>query len=199
MEDIKLSKERFSKVNITDTAIEKVPYIQYKGLTNKQCRIIQALAKEILVISRDENDCNEVAITYRMEEDSSETPPDFGIAYGDRHSVEIESDVYSNHLLRSTQEVVIVVLHNHPAPQTLSYDDLSTFILYHNIKMILAVTNQGSIHYIMKHPDYDFEVARNLMVKYAIPIGEAESDEKAYDLTRSLLKELKQIGLYYDE
>lgn len=99
MRDLEMSKKRFSKIAITDTSIEKVPYIQYQGLTDKQCRIIQALAKEVLIVSREENDCNEVAITYRMEDDATEKEPDFGIAYGDKHSVEIESDVYSNHLL----------------------------------------------------------------------------------------------------
>lgn len=197
MKDLEMAKRRFSKIEITDTAIEKVPYIRYEGLTDKQCKIIQALAKEVLIISREENDGNEIAITYKMEEDSLEKTPDFGIAYGDRHSVEIESDVYSSHLLQSTNDVVIVILHNHPAPQTLSYDDLSTFVLYRNIKMILAVTNQGVIHYIMKHSAYNFEDVRNVMIKYSKPIAEAESNEKAYDLTKDLLKELKQVGLYY--
>lgn len=197
MKDLEMAKERFSKISITDVAIEKVPYIQYKGLTDKQCRIIQALAKEVLNISKEDNDSNEVAITLKMVDDDVKEDPDFGVAFGDNHSVEIESDVYSNHLLQSTEDVAIVILHNHPSPQTLSYDDLSTFILYRNIKMILAVTNQGSIHYIMKHPQYDFVLAREMMIKYSKPIEEDESNEKAYEITRNLLKELKQIGLYY--
>lgn len=64
--------------------------------------------------------------------------------------------------------------------------------------MILAVTNQGKIHYIMKHPEYDFNIVRNLMLKYARKIEQAESDETAYILTKNLLKELKQVGLYYE-
>lgn len=198
MKDLEMSKDRFSKVDITDVAIDKVPYIKYHGLTEKQCKIIQSLAKEVLTISRDENECDEIAITYRMVDDSVEEAPDFGIAFGDGHSVEIESDVYSHHLLESTEDVVIVILHNHPSPQTLSYDDLSTFILYRNVKMILAVTNQGVIHYIMKHPEYEFKVARELMIKYAKPIENAESNERAYELTKDLLKELTQMGLFYE-
>lgn len=198
MRDLEMAKDRFSKVEITEVAIEKVPYIQYKGFTDKQCKIIQALAKEVLTVSKEENNCDEIAITYKMVDDSVDEDPDFGIAYGDGHSVEIESDVYSNHLLQSTEDVVIVILHNHPSPQTLSYDDLSTFILYHNIKMILAVTNQGAIHHIIKHKKYDFEIAKSIMIKYSKPIEEAESNEKAYEFTKDLLKELKQTGMLYE-
>lgn len=197
MNDLEMSKEHFQKVPITDIAIDKVPYIRYQGLSEKQCEIIQLLAKEVLVISKDENDSDEVAITYKMNDDEC-NEPDYGIAFGDGHSVEIESDAYSYHLLQSTEEVIIVILHNHPSPQTLSYDDLSTFVLYRNIKMILAVTNQGTIHYIMKHEGYEFEKARDLMVKYSKPIEESETNEVAYKLTIDLLKELKQLGLYYE-
>lgn len=197
MNDLEMSKEHFQKVSITDIAIEKVPYIKYHGLSEKQCEIIQLLAKEVLAISKEENDSDEVAITYKMNNDDCKEP-DFGVAFGDGHSVEIESDAYSYHLLQSTEEVVIVILHNHPSPQTLSYDDLSTFILYRNIKMILAVTNQGTIHYIMKHEGYEFDKARDLMVKYSKPIEEAKTNEVAYELTIDLLKELKQLGLYYE-
>lgn len=64
--------------------------------------------------------------------------------------------------------------------------------------MILAVTNQGTIHYIMKHEGYEFDKARDLMVKYSKPIEEAKTNEVAYELTIDLLKELKQLGLYYE-
>lgn len=60
MNDLEMSKEHFQKVSITDIAIEKVPYIKYHGLSEKQCEIIQLLAKEVLAISKEENDfgCN---------------------------------------------------------------------------------------------------------------------------------------------
>lgn len=198
MKDLEMGKEHCSKVSITDIAIEKVPFIQYGELTDKQCKMIQALAKEVLSISREENDCNEVAITYKLVDDSIEEVPDFGYALGDRHSVDIASDVYSNHLLNSVSDVSLVILHNHPSPQTLSYDDLKTFILNYNIKMILVVTNQGKIHYIMKQAKYDFLSARQLMIKYALLIQNAETNEKAYELTKDLLKELNRTGLYYE-
>lgn len=195
--DLEMAKNHFEKINITNVAIEKVPFIKYDGLTEKQCLVIQALAKEVLLISKEENDCNEVAITYKLVDDCVEEEPDYGVALGDEHSVELEADPYSNHLLQTTREVAIVILHNHPSPQSLSYDDLSTFILYRNIKMIIAVTNQGAVHYIIKGKNYDFGEARKLMVEYAKLIENAETNEVSYKLTKKLIKEFKQMGIIY--
>ena len=62
-ESLEMAKKRNKKVYITDIAINKVPFIQYKGFTNKQNYIMKELAQEVLTVSKDENDSNEVAIT----------------------------------------------------------------------------------------------------------------------------------------
>lgn len=194
MKRIRLAKKRFEKVYITEQAIKKVPYIEYTGIEPKQCRIIQALAKEVLEISQQENNSNEVAITYKMS-DTNEI--EYGISLGDEHSVLLESDTFSNHLLQSTAELKIVVLHNHPSPQTLSYDDMCTFFLYPNIKMMVAVTNQGTINFAIKDEYYDYRKARLLMIKYAQLIEKAIDENETYQITKKLLKESKRIGVHY--
>ena len=70
-EEIKLSDleatKRDHKVEITDIAISKVPYIKYREIPEDQYETLQSLAKAVLKISRDENDCNDVAIAYDLD------------------------------------------------------------------------------------------------------------------------------------
>lgn len=65
-----MSKNRNQKVLITDEANNKVPLIKYKGIPESEYVTIQELAKEVLMISKNENDSNEVALTYSMEHES---------------------------------------------------------------------------------------------------------------------------------
>ena len=52
---------------ITDEAIRKVPRIQYKNIPEKEYDTIQELARNVLLISKNKNNSNEVAITYGMD------------------------------------------------------------------------------------------------------------------------------------
>ena len=56
MKDTKLSaKKREKKVFITDIAIEKVPLIQYRGLSDMENHALYQLAKLVLLTSQTEN------------------------------------------------------------------------------------------------------------------------------------------------
>lgn len=200
------AKKRFNKIKITEQAINKVPYIEYKGIDKKTCEIIQDLAKIVLRISKEQNDNNEVAITFKVPievitEGKSNTEIinqlTYGVAYGDENSVVLESDTLTNHILTSTNDVAVIVLHNHPTPQTLSYDDLIVFFLYASIKMMLVVTNQGKIHYIIKKSNYEYSKASALMAKYSKLLDKTKELDETYLITKKLLKECNQIGLFY--
>ena len=52
------ANKRDHKIEITDIAIEKVPYVKYKEIPDMYYNILQELAKMVLVYSRDNNDCN---------------------------------------------------------------------------------------------------------------------------------------------
>lgn len=103
------AKKRFDKVEITEQAIDKVPYIKYKGVDKKTCEIIQHLAKLVLRISKEKNDNDEVAITFEMPIEIITTEGKdiddilkeltYGVAYGDGNSVVLESDTLTNHIL----------------------------------------------------------------------------------------------------
>ena len=67
LHELEMAKKRDRKITISEEAINKVPRIQYKGIPEKEYDNVCALAKEVLRISRDQNDSNEVAITYSLE------------------------------------------------------------------------------------------------------------------------------------
>lgn len=120
------AKKRETKVFITDIAIEKVPLIQYRGLSDMENDALYRLAKLVLLTSQTENDSNEVAITCTL--DGDDPLEGIGISFGDEHEVDICADTASNHLILSAQRCAVVVLHNHPSTQTLSIEDvLSSF------------------------------------------------------------------------
>ena len=99
LETLEMSNKRNHKVMITDEAIEKVPFIRYKEIPEEEYPIIQMLAKKVLQLSKDENESNEVAITYSMDntEDEREAEQCFGVDFGDDHSADPMRDSYSFH------------------------------------------------------------------------------------------------------
>ena len=64
--NLEMAKKRNHKIMITDEAIRKVPRIKYKNIPENEYDTIQELARNVLLISKNENDSNEVAITYEM-------------------------------------------------------------------------------------------------------------------------------------
>lgn len=97
--DLEQAKKRTEKVYITDIAIQKVPYIKYKNLSEEQNHIMRQLARDVLALAREYNNSNEVAITCDIGADSP--LEEYGISYGTEHGVQITSDTLSNHILTS--------------------------------------------------------------------------------------------------
>ena len=174
------AKKRDHKIMITDEAIEKVPYIKYKCIPEEQYEILQAISKEVLRIAKEENDSNEVAITYSMDildmKENESREHYYGIALGTEHSVDPEEDTASYHILNGTANCVVVILHNHPSLSKLSLSDVQFLLQYRTMKMIVSVTNLGGVSYLVKDTNYDRSSAIELF-------NEAyEMDEKAVDL-----------------
>lgn len=48
--ELEQAKRRDRKVYITDIAIDKVPYIKYDGFTDERNKIMQELAKDVLLL-----------------------------------------------------------------------------------------------------------------------------------------------------
>lgn len=161
IKDLEMAKKRDHKILVTDEAIRKVPRIKYKNIPESEYDIIQELARNVLIISKDENNSNEVAITYSMDSAKQiQKGEDYiGVALGSEHEVDPMGSTISYHLVVSAKECIVIVLHNHPSLSDFSLSDVQFLLKYVSIKMMVVITNLGSISYLAKSEKYVYEKA----------------------------------------
>ncbi len=80
-----MAKKCTNKIMITDMAIKKVPFIRYREIPESEYLMLQELAREVLMISKNDNDSNEVALTYSLDHRNllAEGKEFMGVALGD--------------------------------------------------------------------------------------------------------------------
>jgi hypothetical protein len=201
LKNLEMAKKRNHKVMITDEAIDKVPRIEYKEIDPEQYDILQKLVKEVLLISKDDNDSDEVAITYNLDnlnDVGDERDLIYGVSLGDEHSVDPEEDTISYHILNGALQCVVVVLHNHPSMSKLSLQDISFLLMYRNMKMIIAVTNYGNVYYLVKTRNYDVEKAKELYKEAYRRYTEVGNLKGYQEATNYFLNNCYQAGLLHD-
>ena len=88
--DLEMAKKRSHKIMITDVSIKKVPLIKYREIPESEYLMLQDLVKEVLLVSKNDNDSNEVALTYSLDYRNliAEGKEFMGVALGDEHSVD---------------------------------------------------------------------------------------------------------------
>lgn len=196
MEETKLSaKKRDKKVFITDIAIEKVPLIQYRGLNDMENGALYQLAKLVLLTSQTENNSNEVAITCTLDGDNP--LEGIGISFGSEHEIDICADTASNHLILSAQRCAVVVLHNHPSTQTLSVEDIRFFLHYESVRIMVVVTNQGTIHYLCKDKEYNYRASVELYKECIAGLTSKSKIQEYYMAGLTFLTRCSEVGLFY--
>lgn len=195
LKSLEMAKKRSKKVYITDIAIDKVPLIEYYGFTNEQNQIMQELAKNVLVISKESNDSNEVALTC----DLGKPDPlhNFGVALGTEHDVDVLSDTLSNHMIVSSSSVVVVLLHNHPSTQTFSLEDVQFFIQHPMLEVIVVVSNQGTVHYLKRDKNFDYDKVAVLFRECIQGLKRNSPSSDVYMATLTFLAKCSEAGLYY--
>lgn len=193
--ELEQAKKHDSKVCITDIAIKKVPYIEYKNLTESKNKIMQRLAKEVLFLAKNCNDSNEVAITCDL---ALENPLEsYGVCLGEEHSVDVCSDTQSNHLIISAKMCTVVILHNHPSLQTFSLDDIRFFVANRGISILVVVSNQGKVHYIYKDKKYSESETVQLFNECVAGLAKSSSVSERYNRALSFLARCSETGLFY--
>lgn len=189
------AKKRDSKVEITDIAITKVPFIEYRGMTEKQNVIMQHLIKEVLYLSKTRNGSKEVAITCDMGQD--DPMESYGICFGTEHSVDVCSDTQSYHLIMSAKKCTVVLLHNHPSLQTFSLDDIRFFIANRGISVMAVVSNQGKVHYMYKDKKYQENDTFELFNECVAYLNRNSTAKECYGRALSFLARCSETGLFY--
>lgn len=159
LKSLEMAKKRSKKVYITDIAIDKVPLIEYYGFTDEQNQIMQELAKNVLVISKERNDSNEVALTCDLGK------PD--------------------------------PLHNHPSTQTFSLEDVQFFIQHPMLEVIVVVSNQGTVHYLKRDKDFDYDKVVVLFRECIQGLTRKSPSSEVYMATLTFLAKCSEAGLYY--
>lgn len=157
MNELEMAKKRDHKIMITDEAIEKVPLVKYKEIPESEYLMLQELAKEVLTVSKNYNDSNEVAITYSLDYRNliAEGKEFMGVALGDEHSVDPCMNTVSYHLITASFACVVIVLHNHPSLSKFSLEDVKFFLKNETVKMMVVVTNLGNISYLVKKETFN--------------------------------------------
>ena len=195
LKSLEMAKKHSKKVYITDIAIDKVPLIEYYGFTDEQNQIMQELAKNVLVISKESNDSNEVALTC----DLGKPDPlhNFGVALGTEHDVDVLSDILSNHMIVSSSSVAVILLHNHPSTQTFSLEDVQFFIQHPMLEVIVVVSNQGTVHYLKRDKDFNYDKVVVLFKDCIQDLTRNSSNSELYMATLTFLTKCSEAGLYY--
>lgn len=195
------ARKREHKVFITDIAIEKVPYIEYKNIEPKHYIALQELSKTVLQISKDDNDSNEVAIVYSLDSDRliEQGKEYFGISLGTEHEVDPAASVTAYHILRTTLSCAVVCLHNHPNLSKFSLNDVKFFLKNDNVKLMTAITNLGSVSYLVRTDRFDFFKALDLYNE-AVGIHNTSGDLKnLQNAADYFLKNCYDVGIIYED
>lgn len=113
--------------------------------------------KNVLLMSKEENNSNEVAITYSLDSTNliAKGEKYIGVSLGTEHDVDPLSDTTSYHLVSSAKSCVVIVLHNHPSLSNFSLSDIQFLLRYEAVKMMVVVTNLGSISYLVKNQNME--------------------------------------------
>ena len=196
-ESLGMAKKRDKKVYITDIAINKVPLVQYNGFTDNQNQLMQKLAQEVLTVSKEQNDSNEVAITCDLGADNPLEV--YGVSFGTEHEVDVRADTLSNQILVSQKTVAIVVLHNHPSTQTFSIQDIRFFIKFSVKEVMVVVSNQGTIHYLRREENYNLKKAAALFNECVENLEKDSPLTEVYLASLSFLAKSSEAGIWYGE
>lgn len=198
--NLEMAKKRNHKIMITDEAVKKVPKIRYKEIPEKEYDNIFDLVKNVLRISKDENNSNEVAITYSLDSAAliKKGEEYIGIALGGEHDVDPLSNTIAYHLIYSSKKCIVIVLHNHPSLSDFSLSDVQFLLRYESVKMMVVVTNLGSITYLVKSRKYSYEKAVSLFNQAVSMNNEANSLRTLQDAADYFLKNCQSAGIIYD-
>ncbi len=198
-DSLEMSKNRDRKVMITEEAIRKVPYIRYREIPEQEYDIIQSLAKRVLEIAKERNDSNEVAITYSYDPEMVISGEELvGVHFGDEHSVDPLEDPQTFHLIMKSRECAVVSLHNHPSLSLVSLMDIRFFLRYHSIKLLVIVTNLGSVSYLVKGSKYDYGAAIDFVNEVITMHNEADNLKGYQKAVQFFLSNCYKVGIIYE-
>ena len=154
-----LFQDKFREsIKITDIAIQKIPYIEYPGLSKEENKELHILEQRLLQTAKEVNLHREVSITLRLDrENFSSDEERIALILGEEHEVDLLRDTKTYHLINSTHDVVVVNLHNHPGGASFSGNDIHFFLSTRSVKMLILLSNKGKVEFLQKTEKYNKE------------------------------------------
>ena len=108
------------------------------------------------------------------------------------------SDSTSYHLIRASRDCVVLVLHNHPSLSAFSLSDIQFLLKYETVKLMVVVTNLGSVSYLVKNGKYDFEKAVILLNEAIDLNNKAKNIKDLQEEADYFLKNCYNVGINYE-
>lgn len=188
-DELEQAKTRDRKIIITDMAIEKANAPDIPYFTPEQNQRFKELNKELLRISKFENDSNEVAILF--------DPNDFSyqISFGGVSSVNIFENPIARDMIRNADEKSLFLIHNHPSTKIFSYTDIGVLLTNDSYAGMTAVANTGVISTIFKTARYDRNNALRVIKSIRINYPQILSGSDDIDIVKHFLKVSGSCGI----
>ena len=138
-----ISEKRQGKVTeITDEAINRVPYADIYGLSEEDNKFIQAQHKELLRYARDNNNNNEVAFVFRSDFSEKMT------FKGSVNELNLNTKTFN-------KGNGLFVMHNHPRNSSFSIYDIAFLLKIDDVNSLSIVKNNGAVEVLTKTAAYN--------------------------------------------
>ena len=182
------AKKRDKKVMITDIAIDKVAKSKVKLLSLEQNSKIDAIHRELLTISKNENNSNEVAFLFGLNSDDKFSHK------GTEHAVNIFDNPLAYSLAKNGGANSLFLAHNHPSTQIFSYADIGVFMHIDSLAGMSVVSNTGDVHILFKSGRFDYDAAYDALAEIKEAFG-GYSPEHDSDIVKAFLKVSHKYGI----
>ena len=104
----------------------------------------------------------------------------------------------SRHSIRASKDCVVLVFHNHPSLSAFSLSDIQFLLRYEAVKMMVVVTNLGSVSYLVKNSRYNFEKAVILLNEAVDLNNKAKNIKDLQEAADYFLKNCYNVGINYE-
>ena len=88
-------------------------------------------------------------------------------------------------------------MHNHPSTQTFSLEDVQFFIQHPMLEVIVVVSNQGTVNYLKRDKDFDYDKVVVLFRECIQGLTRKSPSSEVYMATLTFLAKCSEAGLYY--
>lgn len=80
---------------------------------------------------------------------------------------------------------------------TLSIEDVRFFLHFESIRIMVVVTNQGTVHYLCKDKEYNYNASMELYSECIVGLTAKSEVQEYYMASLTFLTRCSEVGLFY--